>query len=192
MKKNINLKKTGFFKKIFIQFCRKIGYEIIDQSNLYVPTQDKRATENLSTPGLSSVSIPLGKTEIKRKISDLTIIIRSYTSTENKSKILLDQNKKRIFEFPKIEYTLRTINSVVNSCNDALKIFNNLKINLIITDDHSTEENLLKISEIKNLLIIQIVQYKNSTVSFENTDIDSLKLKNEPLSVVSNTDTRIL
>ena len=150
MKKNINLKKTGFFKKIFIQFCRIVGYEIIDQSNLYVPTQNKLAMENLSSPGLYSVSIPLGKTEIKRKISDLTIIIRSYTSTENKSKILLDQNKKRIFEFPKIEYTLRTINSVVNSCNDVLKIFNNLKINLIVTDDHSTEENLLKIKKTLN------------------------------------------
>jgi heterotetrameric sarcosine oxidase gamma subunit len=54
------------------------------------------------------------------------------------------------------------------------------------------ENNLLKISEIKNLLIAQIVQYKNSTVSFKSIDIDGLKLKDEPLSVVSNNDTRIL
>ena len=54
------------------------------------------------------------------------------------------------------------------------------------------EKNLLKISEIKNLLIVQIVQYKNSTVSFESKDIDGLKLKNEPLRVVKNNDTRIL
>ena len=53
-------------------------------------------------------------------------------------------------------------------------------------------ENLLKVSEIKNLLIVQIVQYKNSSVSFGSIDIDGLKLKNEPLSVVSNNDTRIL
>ena len=52
--------------------------------------------------------------------------------------------------------------------------------------------NLLKISEIKNLLIVQIVQYKNSIVSFENIDVDGLKLKDEPLSVISNNDTRIL
>jgi len=58
--------------------------------------------------------------------------------------------------------------------------------------ENKNEENLLKISEIKNLLIVQIVQYKNSTVLFENIDIDSLKLKNEPLSVVNNIDTRIL
>ena len=54
------------------------------------------------------------------------------------------------------------------------------------------ENNLLKISEIKNLLIVQIVQYKNSTVSFETINIDGLKLKDEPLSVISNNDTRIL
>ena len=54
------------------------------------------------------------------------------------------------------------------------------------------ENNLLKISEIKNLLILQIVQYKNSTVSFETIDINGLKLKDEPLSVLSNNETRIL
>ena len=60
--------------------------------------------------------------------------------------------------------------------------------------DHEdkNENNLLKISEIKNLLIVQIVQYKNSTVSINSIDIDDLKLKNEPLSVISNNDTRIL
>ena len=54
------------------------------------------------------------------------------------------------------------------------------------------ENDLLKISEIKNLLIVQIVQYKNSTVLFETIDIDGLNLKDTPLSVVNNNDTRIL
>ena len=58
--------------------------------------------------------------------------------------------------------------------------------------ENKNEESLLKISEIKNLLIVQIVQYKNTTVSIKNLNIDSLKLKNEPLSVASNNDTRIL
>ena len=54
------------------------------------------------------------------------------------------------------------------------------------------ENDILKISEIKNLLIVQIVQYKNSSVSFEGIDIDGLKLKNEPLAVVFNKNTRIM
>ena len=58
--------------------------------------------------------------------------------------------------------------------------------------DGKNINNLLKISEIKNLLIVQIVQYKNSTVTFKSIDIDGLKLKDEPLSVISNDDTRIL
>ena len=54
------------------------------------------------------------------------------------------------------------------------------------------KSDLLKISENKNLLIVQIVQYKNSSVSFESIDIDGLKLKNEPLAVVFNENTRIM
>ena len=54
------------------------------------------------------------------------------------------------------------------------------------------ENDILKISEIKNLLIVQIVQYKNSSLSFEGIDIDGLKLKNEPLTVVFNENTRIM
>ena len=54
------------------------------------------------------------------------------------------------------------------------------------------ENDLLKISEIKNLLIVQIVQYKNSTISIESINLDGLKLKDEPLSVSNNNDTRIL
>jgi len=66
------------------------------------------------------------------------------------------------------------------------------KLGVFGNHENKNEEDLLKVSEIKNLLIIQIVQYKNSTVLFENIDIDSLKLKNEPQIIVSNNDTRIL
>ncbi|MDC0438479.1 sarcosine oxidase [Candidatus Pelagibacter sp.] len=58
--------------------------------------------------------------------------------------------------------------------------------------ESKNENDLLKISEIKNLLIVQIVQYKNSTASIESIDIDGLKFKDEPLNVVHDNDTRIL
>jgi Sarcosine oxidase gamma subunit len=58
--------------------------------------------------------------------------------------------------------------------------------------ENKNEKDLLKVKEIKNLLIVQIVQYRNSTASFENINIDNLNLKNEPLNVVCNNDTRIL
>ncbi|MDA9071073.1 sarcosine oxidase [Candidatus Pelagibacter sp.] len=54
------------------------------------------------------------------------------------------------------------------------------------------EKNLLNICENKNLLIIQIAQYKNSTVSIRSIKIDNLNLVNKTLNVSSNNDTRIL
>ena len=54
------------------------------------------------------------------------------------------------------------------------------------------ENNLLKISEIKNLLIVQIVQYKNSTVSLKEINIDGINLDEKALKVSSNDNTRII
>ena len=59
-------------------------------------------------------------------------------------------------------------------------------------DCENKNDKLLNISEIKNLLIVQIVQYKNSSISFESIKIDGLNLKDEPLSVINNNETRIL
>ena len=60
MKKIENIKNPNFFKKLFVKLCRIIGFEIIDQSNLYLPTLSKQATENLSSLGGKNISIPLG------------------------------------------------------------------------------------------------------------------------------------
>ena len=54
------------------------------------------------------------------------------------------------------------------------------------------EKDLLNLSENKNLLIIQIVKYKNSSNSIDDIKIDGLNLKNETLNISSNNDTRIL
>ena len=58
--------------------------------------------------------------------------------------------------------------------------------------EDKNEKDLLKISENKDLLIIQIVQYKSSSTSLDNLKIDDLNLKNEALNVTGNSDTRIL
>ena len=58
--------------------------------------------------------------------------------------------------------------------------------------EDKSEKDLLKISENKDLLIVQIVKYKNSSTSIENLKIDSLNLKNESLNVSNNNDTRVL
>ena len=54
------------------------------------------------------------------------------------------------------------------------------------------EEDLIKISELKNLLIVQIVQYKNSSSSIRDIKLDNLNIKNEPVLVSNNSETRIL
>ena len=58
--------------------------------------------------------------------------------------------------------------------------------------ENKSDNELLKISEIKDLLIVQIVQYKNSSISVEKINVDGLSLKDEPLNVANNSETRIL
>ena len=54
------------------------------------------------------------------------------------------------------------------------------------------ENEILHISEVKNLTILQIVQYKKSNIILENINIDGLYLSLKNLKVSSNNDTRIL
>ena len=60
--------------------------------------------------------------------------------------------------------------------------------------DHEdkNDDNLIKVSESKNLVIFQIVQYKNSSISIKDINIEGLNLNDETSSVSSNSDTRIL
>lgn len=54
------------------------------------------------------------------------------------------------------------------------------------------ESDLLQISEVKHLKIIQVVQYKRSKIQLSIIQIDDLKLPIENSKVASNKETRIL
>ncbi len=60
--------------------------------------------------------------------------------------------------------------------------------------DHEgkNETELLKIFERKNLLIVQIVQFENSSSTIKEINIDGLNFIDEAQKVSSNNDTRIL
>ena len=141
MKNVKNSNKPGFLKKIFIKISRKLGYEIIDQNNFQIVTSDKRVNQHLSELGHKSISLPLGEVKITRKVKALDIIIRTCASVN-----MLTQNKSRLFEKEKIEYTIRTIRSLLNSSKN--HDLGKLKINFKVIDHNSTKENLVAIESV--------------------------------------------
>ena len=58
--------------------------------------------------------------------------------------------------------------------------------------ENKSENELLKIKELKNLLIVQIVQYKNSSIKIEDINFNNLKFVNQAQTVVSNENIRVL
>ena len=58
--------------------------------------------------------------------------------------------------------------------------------------DGKNENELLKLSELNDLLIVQIVKYRKSSISDHDIKIDNLNLNNETLNVSCNSTTRIL
>ncbi len=149
-------------KKIFIKLARLFGYEIIDQNNFNSPTLNKELNDDLSIHNEKSIVLPLGKVKITRKINSILIILRMNTEIE-----IWDQNKKRLFEQPKIEYSLRSIKSLIRSIKFCQSKFLELKIKTVIIDDHSKEKNLNRINDlIKNegieIIPLSYDEYKTS------------------------------
>ena len=58
--------------------------------------------------------------------------------------------------------------------------------------DGKNQEDLIKISEVTNLAVFQVVQFEEDKNNSQNVSISGLKFPREPLSVVSNNQTRIL
>ena len=130
-------------KKFFIKICKFLGFEIIDQNKFISPTLNKELNEDLSIINKKSIVLPLGEVKITRKVNSILIIIRVNTEIE-----VWDQNKRRLFEQPKIEYSIRSIKSLINSINLCQNKYSGLKIKIIILDDSSKDENLNRIKEI--------------------------------------------
>ena len=130
-------------KKFFIKICKFFGFEIIDQNKFTSPTLNKELNKDLSTLNKKSIVLPLGEVKITRKVKSILIIVRVNTEIE-----VWDQNKRRLFEKPKIEYSIRSIKSLINSINYCQIKYLDLKIKTIILDDSSKIENLDKIKEI--------------------------------------------
>ena len=156
-------KKTSFFKKLFIKICRKLGYEIIDQNSFELVTSNKILTDDLSKLGLNSINLPLGEVKVTRKVKALDIIVRTCASVN-----MLTQNKTRLFEEQKIEYTLRTIRSLLHSANFDPQL-KKLKINFKVIDHNSTEENLKKIDNV----------FKKFNTDYKIINLDVSKFKDQ-------------
>ena len=156
-------------KKFFIKICKFLGFEIIDQNKFTSPTLNKKLNEDLSIINKKSIVLPLGEVKITRKVNSILIIIRVNTEIE-----VWDQNKRRLFEKPKIDYSTRSIKSLVNSINFCQSEYSSLKIKTIILDDSSKNENLEKIRNIVKDLDAKIVTL--DTKKFE-TKIKKQKTK---------------
>ena len=154
-----NTKKKGFVKKLFVKLSRLLGYELIDQADMSFVTS--KNLKNPSISGKKSITLPLGEVKITRKVQNFDIILKTCTSVN-----LVSQNKKRIFEQPKSEYTIRTIKSLIKSIKKASKDKNYITFNITILDAGSPKEDMdiiervLKNSELKfNIIYLNLNEY---------------------------------
>ena len=154
--------KKNIIKKLFIKISKIMGYEIIDQNNFTSPTLDKELNKDLSMLNDKSIVLPLGEVKISRKVESILVLFRTNSNIE-----IWDQNKKRLFELPKIEYTLRSLKSLLKSINFCKEKYSNIKIKIIIIDDNTNESNL---SKIKNL-----ISKNNLNIVFKKVDHEKYK-----------------
>ena len=182
MKKQKNFPKINIFRKNFVKICRIFGYEIIDQSNFFVPTQEKFLDDNLSIPGKKSITLPLGEIKISRKVTSFTVIFRSCTSIN-----MLTQSKKRLFDKSKSEYTFRSLNSLIKSLKNAINDFPLVEFNFIVIDHNSNKPDLnkmkdmLKKSGLKNEIIsLNVNEFKEKieTINEKNEKVTDNQISN--------------
>ena len=145
-----------------------MGYEIIDQNNLYSPTLNKFSDDNLSISGKKSINLPLGEVKITRKIQKLDIIIKTCTRVN-----LVSQTKERIFGESKSEYTFRSINSILKSINFAKNLMPNILFRIFIIDHNSgikdldiIEKKLINSKIAYKIINLKIDEFENKIEKF--------------------------
>ncbi len=139
-------------KKFFIKICKLLGYEILDQNNFSSPTLGKELNEELSILNEKSIVLPLGEVKITKKVNSILIVLRMNADIE-----IWDQNRRRLFEYPKIEYTKRSLNSLIRSINFLKNKHPTINVKTIIVDDNSSAENLNIIKKIIDGNNIEII-----------------------------------
>ena len=168
--------KKSIIKKIFIRLSKILGYEIIDQNEFYSPTLEKNLNEDLSTINQKSIVLPLGEVSISRKVNSILIILRTNTNID-----IWDQNKKRIFEKPKVEYTSKSINSLIKSIVYCKTKYPNIKIKTLIVDDDSDEKTLIHIKKTINSSKLDM-----EIINFDKRDYDNIINKQKNLQTFGN------
>ena len=168
--------KKSIIKKIFIRLSKILGYEIIDQNEFYSPTLEKNLNEDLSTINQKSIVLPLGEVSISRKVNSILIILRANTKID-----IWDQNKKRIFEKPKVEYTSKSINSLIKSIVFCKTKYPNIKIKTLIVDDDSDEKTLIHIKKTINSSKLDM-----EIINFDKRDYDNIINKQKNLQTFGN------
>ena len=176
MKEIVNTRSKSVLNKLFVKLCRLLGYELIDQNNLYLPVSNKSANDQLSLINTKSINLPLGVTYISRKVKSLDIIIKTCTSVN-----LVTQNKKRIFEKEKSEYTFRTINSLKKNIELLNEFSIKIPIKIYIIDHNSKKEDLIKIKDIlKNL------KTHTEIINLNTDNFNQIKTINKNNKIIEN------
>jgi hypothetical protein len=104
----------------------------------------------------------MGEIKITREINSLIVIFRFCTKVK-----ILNQNKERIFEKEKYEYTLRSLNSILKSIQIAKDNFKYIDIK-ITTIDVGSEE--IYVEKIKDMI-------KSYNINFEYIKLEINELK---------------
>ena len=168
--------KKSIIKKIFIRLSKILGYEIIDQNEFYSPTLEKNLNEDLSTINQKSIVLPLGEVSISRKVNSILIILRANTKID-----IWDQNKKRIFEKPKVEYTYKSISSLIKSIVYCKTKYPNIKIKTLIVDDDSDEKTLIHIKKTINSSKLDM-----EIINFDKRDYNNVINRQKNLQTFGN------